>query len=173
MVRQEKIDQVENIKEKLSKSSVSILTDYRGLSGAEITGLRKKLRGNNAEYKVFKNTLAKRAVADAEYKDISSMLEGPTAMLIGYGDPVSPAKTLFDFIKASEKPLTVKGGMIEKKVATEAELKALSALPSREQLIAKVVGGIKGPLYGIVSVLSAPMRDLVYILQAISKKKEG
>ena len=67
MVRQEKIDQVENIKEKLSKSSVSILTDYRGLSGAEITGLRKKLRGNNAEYKVFKNTLAKRAVADAEF----------------------------------------------------------------------------------------------------------
>ena len=172
MVRAESIEDVSQIKEKIDRAVVSIFTDFRGLTVSELTDLRKKLRKEEAEYRVVKNTLTKIAIAGENFADIAKILEGPTAVVLGYKDPVTPTKVLFDFAKGNEK-IKIKAGIVEKKVADMATLKALSNLPSREVLLAKVVGAIQAPIFGLVYVLSAPIRELVYVLQAISKKKEG
>ena len=170
MVRPESIAAVSEIKEKIERAAIAIFTDFRGLTVSELTELRKKLRKEDAEYRVVKNTLTKRAIADSPFTDIGKVLEGPTAVVLGYKDPVTPAKILFDFAKTNEK-LKIKAGIVENKLADSAMLKALSNLPSREVLLAKAVGAIQAPIFGLVYVLSAPIRELVYALQAISKKK--
>ncbi|MBU0686690.1 MAG: 50S ribosomal protein L10 [Candidatus Margulisbacteria bacterium] len=170
--RPKKVKEVQALKEKLEKSVTCVVTDYKGMSVAQISELRKKLRESQVEYKVVKNTLFLRALKEAGISGLDEHITGPVAVAFSNVDPVSPAKVLIDYFEENEKPL-VKAGIVEEKLADIKLLTHLAQLPSRDELIAKVVGGIKGPLQGLVLVLSGLPRKLVYALNEIKNKKGG
>lgn len=152
---------VEEIAEKLKESGSSILVDYRGLTVAEVTELRKQLRENNVEYKVYKNTLSRRAAEAANLEELKETLVGPTAIAFSKDDVVAPAKILHEFAKDHEA-LELKGGVIEGKVATLDEIKELSTLPDYNGLVSM-----------LLSVLQAPIRNLAYVTKAVADQQES
>ncbi|HBT47358.1 MAG TPA: 50S ribosomal protein L10 [Peptococcaceae bacterium] len=170
--RQAKAAVVEEIKGKIGRSSALILAEYRGLNVAEMTQLRRQLKEAGAELKVVKNTLTRIAARDAGLEGLHPYLEGPTAIVFSFQDPVAPAKIVSGLARTKEE-FKVKAGVLQGKIIGQAEIKALAELPPREQLLAKVVGGLQGPLYGLVGVLSGPLRSLVYALEAIRQQKEA
>ncbi len=173
-VTQEKIQTVAGIKEKLSTSKGAVLTNYRGLTVAQDTKLRRKLREAGVEYRVFKNTMTRIAAKEAGIEGLEPYLEGPTAIAISYTDPVAPAKIISDFVKENKlQVLEVKAGLVEGKVIDAEGVKALSSLPSREVLISQVLAGMQAPIAGFVNVLSGSLRNLVYTLEAVRKQKES
>lgn len=173
-VTQEKIQTVADIKEKLSTTKGAVLTNYRGLTVAQDTKLRRKLREAGVEYRVFKNTMTRIAAKEAGIEGLDPYLEGPTAIAISYTDPVAPAKVISDFVKENKlQALEVKAGLVEGKVIDANGVKALSNLPPREVLIAQVLAGFQAPIAGFVNVLSGTMRNLVYALEAVRKQKES
>lgn len=173
-VTQEKIQTVADIKEKLSTTKGAVLTNYRGLTVAQDTKLRRKLREAGVEYRVFKNTMTRIAAKEAGIEGLDPYLEGPTAIAISYTDPVAPAKIISEFVKENKlQALEVKAGLLEGKVIDASGVKALSNLPPREVLIAQVLAGFQAPIAGFVNVLSGTMRNLVYALEAVRKQKES
>ncbi|HHU83410.1 MAG TPA: 50S ribosomal protein L10 [Firmicutes bacterium] len=172
MKRTEKEAQVQMIKEKLSEAQAVILADYRGLTVEEMTELRKKLREAGVELRVVKNTLARLAAKEAKIDDLDSHLNGPIAMAFGIGDPVAPAKILHTFAR-THKNLELKAGLLEKKILDRKGIEALAALPTREVLLAQLAAAMVGPLRNLGFVLSAPIRDLVYVLEAVRKKQHA
>jgi len=169
--REDKAVVVDNIKEKLQSSDVSVLTDYRGLTVAEIDDLRRKLREANVEYKVLKNTLTWRAAQELGLEELKTFLEGPTAIAFSSEDPVAPAKVLSDFAK-KHKALEIKGGVLEGNVISLEKIKALAELPPKEQLLAQVVSAMQAPISGLVNVLQGPIRNFVWTLEAVRVHKE-
>ena len=170
-IRPEKVAVIDEIKEKVSSAKSVILTDYMGLNVAEVTKLRAELRNNNVEYKVYKNTLASRAVKELNIEGLDESLKGPTAIAFSFDDPVAPAKVLMDFAKDNEK-LQVKAGIVEGKVVTVDDIEALSKLPSREELLSMLLRTMQGPITGFVNVLAGNMRNMVNVLNAIKEQKE-
>ena len=170
MNKQEKSQLVDKIKAKFEKSKVVILTDFKGLTMEKLTSLRKQLRPLDAEYKVLKNTMISRAIDKKAFDGMDKLLTGSTAVLFGYGDQVMPAKVLAKFMKDNEK-LSIKGGVMDGKMIDIAIITALSKLPSREVLIAKVLGGMKAPITNLVFDLKGVINKFVYVLKAIEKKK--
>lgn len=171
MPRPEKVAIVEELKDKLSRSRGAILADYRGLNVKQVTELRSKLRAAGVEYKVVKNTLATIAAKELGLDDLVEYLNGPTAVAFGYDDPVAPAKILADFAKEN-KALELKGGVLTGNVIDVDDVKALAELPSREELLAQVVRGMQAPIAGMVNVLQGTIRNFVYALEAVRRKKE-
>ncbi|MGF7186889.1 large subunit ribosomal protein L10 [Desulfitispora alkaliphila] len=163
---------VADLTDKLKNSQGVVITDYRGLNVAEVTQLRAKLREANIDYKVVKNTLTKIAAKNAEVEGVDQFLEGPTAIAFSAEDPVAPAKILSEFAKA-HKELEIKGGVLDGSAVTFEQVKELADLPSREELLAKVVGGMQAPISGFVNVLQGPIRNLAYALQAVKEQKEA
>jgi len=163
---------VQDITEKLQKSVTAVITDYRGLNVAQATKLRNELRGANIEYKVLKNTLTKIAAKNVGLEGLDQYLEGPTAIAFGIEDPVAPAKILSKFAK-DNKDLEIKGGILEGKVVSLDQIKALADLPSREELLAQVLRGIQSPLTGMANVLAGPLRNMANVLEAVRKEKEA
>ncbi|KKM12682.1 50S ribosomal protein L10 [Clostridiales bacterium PH28_bin88] len=163
---------VTELQDKLTSASSAVLTDYRGLNVAEVTRLRAQLREAGIEYRVVKNTLTRLAAHEAGITGLDRYLEGPTAIAVSLKDPVAPAKILIDFAKASKK-LEIKAGLLQGKVIDASGVKALADLPSREQLLAKVLGGMQAPMSGLVNVLAGPLRNFVYVLDAVRKQKEA
>lgn len=151
---------VNEITEKFNESQSAVLVDYRGLTVAEITALRKELRDNNVDYKVYKNTMTRRAVEEANLTELNDSLVGPTAVAFGKDDVIAPAKILHAFSKKHEA-LEIKGGVIEGKVATLEQIKELSTLPDYDGLVSM-----------LLSVLQAPIRNLAYATKAIADQKE-
>ncbi|MCS7255847.1 MAG: 50S ribosomal protein L10 [Thermomicrobium sp.] len=160
----EKARQIEEISEILRTASVAILTDYRGLTVADMTAFRRRLQEQQANLRVVKNTLTRIAAERTGTAVITPLLEGPTALVYTSGDPVTAAKLTVEFARQS-RILTVKGALLSGQLLSPADVEALATLPSREELVAKVVGGLQAPLYGLVSVLSGPIRGLLYVLQ--------
>jgi large subunit ribosomal protein L10 len=158
---QEKQQIVEEITAKLRESAATVLADYRGLNVAQVTELRRKLREAGIEFKVLKNTLIRRATANAELTDLDSVLTGPTAVAFGKDDVVAPAKILSEFAKQNEA-LKIKGGVVEGRVVGVDEIKALADLPSREGLLSM-----------LLSVLQAPIRNFALAVKAVAEKKEA
>lgn len=169
--KEEKQAAVEAIKENLQNAQVSVLTDYRGLTVAEINELRKKFREADVDFKVVKNTLTWRAAQEIGLQDLEGYLEGPTAIAFGMSDPVSPAKIIAEFAK-SHKNLEVKGGILEGNVIPVEKVKVLASLPSKEELLSKLVSAMQAPISGLVNVFQAPIRDLAYAVDALRAKKE-
>ncbi len=170
--REEKVRIVEEIKQKLSQSSSAVLVDYRGLTVEEVTQLRKEFRENGVDYKVYKNTLTELAVKELGYEGLIPYLAGPTAIAFGVKDPVAPAKILTENIKKLKK-MELKAGLVDGKVIDVEGVKALAELPSREELIAKMLGSMNAPITGLVRVLNGPIRGLVVALNAIREQKEA
>lgn len=172
MKKTEKTKVITAIKEKLNKSTVVILTDYKGLKMSQITSLRKSLRPLDAEFKVFKNTMINLAVKDKSLESFTSLLNGSTAVLFGYKDQVMPAKILAKFIKDNEKP-SIKGGILDGNFVDAAMLQNLAKLPTREVLLSMVLSGMQAPLYNFVGDLKGIVRKFVYALNAVKDKKQA
>jgi large subunit ribosomal protein L10 len=173
MPTEKKAQSIDRLEKEFSKANIGILTDYRGLKTPEINGLRRKLQDVNGDYKVVKNTLARKAAEKLNRAEITGSFEGPIAIAFGYGDISQMAKTFSDHVRTSKMNLSVKGGFLNNRLLTPADVTAIAALPPREVLIARVVGGIKSPLYMLAGVLSGPMRGLQNVLQARIKQMEG
>jgi large subunit ribosomal protein L10 len=167
----EKEQAVAELKERIEASQIAILTNYKGINAEQATGLRRQLRDSGVTFKVYKNTLALRVLDELELKDAAQYMDGPTAWAFSE-DPVAPAKVLKEFAKGAEM-VSMAGGILDGKVVGPDQLKALADLPSREQLLAQVVGTIAMPLRNMVGVLSAVPRNLVNVLDQIKKQKEG
>ena len=127
-----------------------IMTDYRGLKTSDVVALRRKLRESGVEFHVVKNTLARIAAEKAGKDQIGSIFEGPMAIVFVKDDISKSAKVLTDHIAATKMAMTIKGGFLGNKLLTPKEVATIATLPSREVLIAKVMGGIQGPLYGLI-----------------------
>jgi len=173
MSKEKKAQIINELQDNFSKCSIGIFTDYRGLSASEMTVLRRKLRESNIEYKVVKNTLARFAVERTGREDLVSSFEGPVAIAFGYDDVTEPAKVLDDYINTSKASLTIKGGFLSDKLLTLDEVSTLSKLPSREILLAKVLGGMQSPIAALVNCLAAPITGFSRVLQARIKQLEG
>jgi len=166
---------VKELKDQMTSSKGVVITSYRGLTVANDTKLRRALREAGVHYHVVKNTMMRIAAKDAGLEEIAEHLEGTTAMAYSE-DAVAPAKVICDFIKKNKLDeaniLSVKVGLVEGKVIDEKEVKALAALPSREELIAKLLGSMNAPIANTVGVLSGVIRNAVYVLDAVRAKKE-
>jgi large subunit ribosomal protein L10 len=173
MPTREKELMVQEIKEKLGNAQVTILANQKGITVDKITAVRAKLRAAGCEMKVTKNTLTKIAAEELGIEGLDEHLTGPTILAFGNEDPVSAAKILSDFAKETKDALEIKAGVLEGKLVDKNQIKALADLPSREVLLAKVLGGMQAPMYGFASVLAANLRNLVYVLDAVRKQKEG
>jgi len=169
MVKQYKVDQVEEIKSNFTDSDIVLFVDYRGLNVELVTNLRLQLRQNDVVYKVYKNTLAKIALKENVSEDVHKVLEGPTAFAFSK-DPVSVSKVLTAFSKKNEE-LEIKGGVYQGNFLDLDQIKQLAVMPSREELLSKLVYILNAPVSGLVNVMSGPARKLVYALNAIKEQK--
>ena len=170
MNRGSKEQVVAELADKLAKSKAAFLADYRGLNVEKVNQLRNELRRAGAEYRVVKNTLLRLASKGTAVECLDDKFEGPTAIALAGDDPVAPAKVLNDFAKANEK-FVLKAGALEGKVLSAAEIKALADLPSREELLGKMLGSMNAPVSNFVGVLAAVPRSLVQVLAAVQEKK--
>ena len=179
-----KVRAVEELADKLSKSSVAIATDFRGASVNTMTGLRKHLRSSGIEYRVVKNTLTGLAADAAGRPEAKELLEGPTALAFGYGDPVEQIKVVTEYVRANRLPIVVRAAMLDGRVFVGAEFTALTTLPSRDVLTAQLVGQLASPLVrlatvlnqplqGLANVLNGPLRGLASVLQQRIAQQEG
>ena len=173
MSREKKGQVIDRLQENFSKCSSGIFTDYRGLSALEMTDLRRRLRESGIEYKVVKNTLARFAAERVGRDELTGFFEGPVAIAFGYSDITEPARVLSDYIRTSKASLSIKGGFLGDGLLTVEEVTDLSTLPSREVLVARVLGGMQSPLATLVNCLTAPMRGVVGALQARIQQLEG
>ena len=160
-VLQEKQKQVAEVAAKLRECSCTIVTDYRGLNVAQMTELRKQMREAGVEFRVIKNTLIRRATAEAQLSELDSVLTGPTAIAFSKDDVVAPAKILTEFAKKNEQ-LQLKAGVLEGRIVDVKQIQALANLPSREGLLSM-----------LLSVLQAPIRNFALAVKAVADQREG
>jgi large subunit ribosomal protein L10 len=166
MARPEKVATVEEIREKLEGAAAAVLTEYRGLKVSELATLRASLRAADAEYKVYKNTLARRAAEEAGLSDLISLLQGPTAITFVKGDAVTVAKALRDYSKTNAN-LVVKGGILGTRVIASDDVIALADIQPREVLLARIAGGFQAPLVKAAGLFQAFTRNMAYGLKAL------
>ena len=167
-----KDEKIEKIKEKVDKAQVAILTNYQGLTVEEITKLRRSIQKGGGDYMVTKNTLTKIAIKDTQYEVLSESLKGPSAIAFGFEDPVSPAKALSQFIKDAKKGEIV-AAVLEGKLLSAQEAKALANLPTKEELYAKMLGCVNSPATGIVGSINAVMAQLTRAMAAVRDQKSA
>src|SRR3989440_3112134 len=161
------------LSEKLKKAKVAGLTDYRGLTVSQIQELRGKLRSGDVEYRVVKNTLARRAAEAAGVPALQSELEGPVAIAFGYDDLSLPSKLINEFVRSTRLKLDVKGGLVEGRVFSPEQVKQLADLPSRETLIAQLLGTLQSPVGQLVAIMQTPHQQLLGVLNAYKNKLEA
>ena len=172
MARPEKVAVVEEIRTKLAEADAAVLTEYRGLTVPELADLRAVLRGSGTEYKVFKNTLARLAVADSGLDDVASLFEGPVAIAFVRGDAAAAAKAFREFGRNHEA-LVVKGGLLGERIITPVEIEALAELPSRDVLLAQVAGAFQAPLTKAAGLFQAFTRNFAYGVKALIDQRGG
>ncbi len=170
--RQKKEMLVAEMSQKVGKAKAMVMTNYQGMTHKQLEELKKALKAQNAELSVTKNTLLKRALAEVVGDTNLLNMDFPTATLFAYEDPIAPLKDLARTIKSLKLP-TIKFGIFEGKVITEADVLKLSTLPSKDVLLAQLVGNLKGPLYGLHRALNWNMQKLVMAMSAIRDKKQA
>lgn len=163
---------VKELVEKLSQAKGAVIINYRGITVSQDTKLRRKLREAGVEYHVVKNTMTRLAAHELGITGLDTYLEGPSAIAVSTVDPVAPAKIISEFAKEL-KIIEIKAGLLEDKVIDADEVKELANLPSREVLLAKLLGTLNAPITGFVNVLAGNIRNLVYVLEAVRKQKES
>jgi large subunit ribosomal protein L10 len=163
---------VDQVKTRISDASASIVTEYRGLSVAELAQLRDALAAVGGDYKIFKNTLVKRAIDGGEYQPLSDYLTGPTALTFVDGDVSAVAKALKDFARTNPL-LVIKGGLADGSLLSSADLSALADLPPRDVLLARIAGALAAPMQQMAGLLQALPRNLAYGLSALIEQREA
>ena len=163
---------VKEISERYKKSNSLCFTKFLGLKSAELNDLRRSLKRQNAELKVFKNTLIKKALGEeTNEENIDELVGGPTALVFGYDDPLQPLKIISDF-RGENENLVVNGGFIEGKYFDDEIFGKLAAIPPKEELYGKILSSLNSPLNKLVFVLSGVTRKFMVILSEIAKQKE-
>jgi large subunit ribosomal protein L10 len=173
MKKEEKAKNINMLQQEFAKATIGILTDYRGLKTQEINGLRRKLQESGGDYKVVKNTLAIKAAEKLNHPEMKTIFSGPIAIAFGRGEVQDTAKVFTDYIRTSKINLIAKNGFMGDLILTNEDIALLATLPPKPVLVAKIIGGIKSPLYSLAGVLAAPMRNLQGVLQARIKQLEG
>jgi len=171
--RAEKVAVVDEVRQRLDDSDAVILTEYRGLTVKDLAGLRRSLRTNGGDYKIFKNTLVRLAAKQSGLEELDDLLTGPTAITFISGDAAAVAKSLRDYSRTNPL-LVIKGGLLGEKVISARETAALADLPSREVLLARLAGLMAAPLQQFASLMQALPRNLAYGLVALrDQRAEG
>jgi large subunit ribosomal protein L10 len=169
--REEKKQVISGLKDRFEKATGVIFTDYKGLTVQEISELRKQLKEASLDYKVVKNSLAKRAIEGTPIETAKDVLAGPIGIAISYEDPAVLAKKVLAFVKTNEK-LEIRGGVFEGKTCEMKDIKAISELPSREILLATFIGTMQSPLSKLVAALNATVSRFVYALEAVKNNRK-
>lgn len=173
MPTQRKIDNVADLKDKLQRTQATLVADYRGLTVAEISDLRRRLREADAELIVAKNTLTLLAARETGYEQaLEPLLGGPTALAFAYSDASKVAKTITEFNRGPKK-LNVRGGLLGTTALKGDALDQIAKMPTRQQVLAEVVGGISAPVSGVVGVINAAVTNVLYVLQARIDQVQG
>ncbi len=171
LTRAQKQEQIEALKATLAPASGLFVMDFTGLTVGEVTELRRKVKEANGNYRVVKNTLAKLSLADTSHQSLRQLLSGPAAVAYTSQDAVILAKALADFAKAHDK-LKFRGGLVEGQLLDAAQAKQVSTLPSKKELVARLLFLLQSPMRRLVTVLAAPVKGLAVSLQQIAEKKE-
>ena len=171
--REQKVEQVELLTEKLKSAKVAVLTDYRGLKVNQIQDLRSKLRTGDVEYRVIKNTLARRAAEAAGFPQLQDEIKGPVAIAFGYDDLGVPSRLISEWVRATRLKLEIVGGLVEGRVFSPDQVKQLADLPSREVLIAQLMGTLQSPVAQLVGIMQTPLQQLLGVLEAYKTKLEA
>ncbi len=169
---EEKIQLVNELADKFGQAKSIIVVDYRGLNVEELNDLRKQTREEDVEYKVYKNTMVRRALDQAEIEGISEYFVGPTAVAISQIDEVTPARILNNFAK-DHNNLEIKVGYVSGQPFDLEQVKSLASLPPKEELVAKALGGLNAPITGLAGVLNATIRGLAIALGQIAEQKQN
>ena len=169
MPNKENVAAVEMLKDKLQRSQLTLVAEYRGLSVADMSNLRNALRPANAEVIVAKNTLTKIAANEIGIDALDDFLGGPITLTLAYGDPVQAAKTLTDFLRGQRNTIQIRGGIIGAQRLEPGDVERVATTPSREQSIARVMGGLNAPATRIAMVLNGIARNIAYILAQVAE----
>jgi len=172
ITREAKEKMLKEITEELKQAELVVITDYRGLNVQSINKLRGELRKEDCRYKITKNTMNRLACREAGVEELEGYFEGPVAIAYSSADPVAAARVFKEFIKENSA-LEIKGGILSGQLLDPEAIKALGDIPSREVLLAKVVGGFQAPITGLVGVLHGNMRSLVCAFDAVRRQKES
>lgn len=173
MPTEEKAQQVLALEEKLRKSAIVVSTEFRGLTVAQVSALRRKLRAEKVEMLVVKNTLASIAAKNVGKGGIGEVLKGPTAIVLGYDDPIGAPKALSGYLKENEIGLKITGGFAEGRVLSTADVESLASTPPRPILMGQVMGGLLAPLYGLLHALNFHVSGLARALEGRRKQLES
>jgi len=170
--RAEKVAVVNEVRERMDAADGALLTEYRGLTVAELAELRRELTAAGGDYKVYKNTLVRLAVVDTPREGVSDLLTGPTAIAFVQGDVSAVAKALRDFSRANPH-LIVKGGVVGTSIMSAADIEVLADLPSRETLLAQFAGALSAPLQQLAGLVQALPRNLAYGISALLEQRQA
>jgi large subunit ribosomal protein L10 len=168
----EKVELVNEMEARLRDARGVCLADYSGMTVARLTELRNRCRARSVEFKVFKNTLTRRALREDLRQPCDPFLVGPTALAISLTDEVAPAKILSDFAREFQSP-RIKGGIVGGRVYSEAQIKELAQLPGKDVLLGMLISGLKSPVQKLHSALSSPVRNLAVVLKQVAEKAPG
>ena len=169
--RPEKVAVVTEVRERLSSSSGALLTEYRGLKVSDLAALRRSVGDAGGDYRIYKNTLVRRAAAELDLSELDPLLVGPTAIAFVDGDAVAVAKTLRDFARTNPN-LTIKGGLLGTTVLNAADAGALADVAPREVILAQLAGALAAPLQKMAGLLQALPRNMAYGLSALVEKRQ-
>ncbi|MHB8510334.1 MAG: 50S ribosomal protein L10 [Candidatus Dormibacteria bacterium] len=172
MPTEKKAGTIETVSEKLGRAKAVVITDYRGLTVAQLEDLRRKLRAASVDYLVVKNTLARRAAEANGLDDLKAALVGPSALAIGYDDPTLPARMVNDYIKATRR-LSIMSGLLGKQVINADGVRQLADLPSREVLLGQLAGSLNHSVAQLASAMNSVVQKLANGLDAYRRKLEG
>ncbi len=172
-IRPEKVAVVEELADRLSRATMAVLADYRGLTVGQLADLRRQLRPHNVELRVAKNTLARLAARQTGREALLPALEGPTAFVFSFGDPAAMAKTLTDTIRAQRLDVQIKSALFGEQLLPATDVTRIAELPNRETLIAQVVGTVQSPISSFVNVLAGTLQSLVGVLEARRQQMES
>jgi large subunit ribosomal protein L10 len=163
---------VEELTQFFDKAKVAVVADLSGLTVAELTSFRRKLDADKAKCRIAKNTLIRIATKRGDFAELESLAKGPSAIIVGYEDQAQPAKTTVEYLKNLKKG-SVRGGVLDGRMITAEEVKGLAELPSKEQLLASIMGGLDSGARGVAGCLAGVIRDIALLVEEVAKKTES
>lgn len=166
MPTQKKIDTVEELKQRISRATITISADYRGLRVPEMEQMRRRLRQASVEVRVIKNNLLRLAAAQTGMPELMQVVEGPTALVLGYEDPIEAAKAITEYARSAPSTFAIRGAFMEGQVISPDDLRDLVRLPPKPVMLAQLAGQLQSPLAVLSGLLDSPLRELASLLQS-------